>query len=118
MKKEERKIMAKNWLLSEVAVEFKKGTNKEAIMDIGKRFPLLADLMARAVSGDANAMVEIMKATPERLTAGIMHTKLKENVSDDDYEEEVDDISMDDDVSGNSDPRWDALKGLMENDNN
>ena len=33
-------------------------------------------------------------------------------------EDEVEDISMDDDVSGNSDPRWDALKGLIENDNN
>lgn len=76
--------MAKNWLLSEVAVEFKNG-NKEAIMDIGKRFPLLADLVSRAVSGDADAVVEILRATPERLTAGIMHTKLKENVGE--YEE-------------------------------
>lgn len=76
--------MAKNWLLSEVAVEFKNG-NKEAIMDVGKRFPLLADLVSRAVSGDADAVVEILRATPERLTAGIMHTKLKENVGE--YEE-------------------------------
>ena len=54
-----------------------------------------------------------------------MSTKLKKHTAkstddgDDDYEEdEVEDISMDDDVSGNSDPRWDALKGLIENDNN
>lgn len=54
-----------------------------------------------------------------------MSTKLKKHTAkstddgDDDYgEDEVEDISMDNDVSGNSDPRWDALKGLIENDNN
>lgn len=54
-----------------------------------------------------------------------MSSKLKKHTSrstddgDDDYEEEeMDDVSMDNDVSDNSDPRWDALKGLIENDNN
>lgn len=54
-----------------------------------------------------------------------MSSKLKKHTAkstseDDEYgEEEVDeDITMDDDVSTNSDPRWDGLKGLMENDNN
>ena len=54
----------------------------------------------------------------------MMSSKLKKHstrTSDDDevFEEEVDDIAIDegaDDVS--TDPRWDALKGLIENNNN
>ena len=51
-----------------------------------------------------------------------MSSKLKKHTAkstdDDEYSDDVDDISGDDDVVDTNDPRWDALKGLMENDNN
>lgn len=48
------------------------------------------------------------------------HTTRSTDDGDGGYEEEEaeDDIAIDDDVSTATDPRWDGLKGLMENDNN
>ena len=48
------------------------------------------------------------------------HTARSTEDGEDDYaEDEVeDDITMDEDVSSNSDPRWDGLKGLIETENN
>ena len=54
-----------------------------------------------------------------------MSSKLKKHTTrrsddDDEYEDEsADEIIVEDDSSDmSSDPRWDALKGLVENDNN
>ena len=47
------------------------------------------------------------------------HTTRSSDDADGDYEEdEVEDDIIDEDVSSATDPRWDGLKGLIENDNN
>lgn len=77
--------MAKNWLLKEAAQVYLEGVDTAAIMDIGGRFPLLADLLSRALGGNeqqAAATFALLKATPDKLTAGIMHAKLKEGVGE------------------------------------
>lgn len=54
-----------------------------------------------------------------------MSSKLKKHTTrsaddEDEFDDDMadDSITMDDDSVGTSDPRWDALKGLAENDNN
>ncbi|MDR0431483.1 MAG: DUF177 domain-containing protein [Tannerellaceae bacterium] len=54
-----------------------------------------------------------------------MSSKLKKHTAksmsgDDDFDDDdgTDDISVDEDLADTTDPRWDALKGLIDNDNN
>lgn len=51
-----------------------------------------------------------------------MSSKLKKHstksAEDNEYEEGADDMSVDNDIVDTTDPRWDALKGLIDNDNN
>lgn len=72
--------MAKNWNITEVVKVIKEGTDKESIMDIGRRFPLLHGLVAKMVSGDVEATVELFEAMPEYNTAGKINTRLKDGV--------------------------------------
>jgi len=47
------------------------------------------------------------------------HTAKSADDGEDSYEnDETDDIAVDDDIAETTDPRWDALKGLIDNDNN
>lgn len=78
--------MAKNWTAAE-AIEAIKNNDKEAIMDIGKRFPLFAHFAACDPA-------EIVKALPEYLTArkieGILKGDLSTEEADaDEADEEV-----------------------------
>ena len=56
--------------------------NKDQIADIGKRMPMLANELARAVSGDVDAFVRIASVFPERITAGPVNKLLMEGVDD------------------------------------
>lgn len=84
--------MAKNWTVAEAAVEIKKG-NKEAILDIGKRYPLFLNLVAGALAGDTEKTLELLVSLPEYNTANKINGRLKEGVeitaSEDDGDEEV-----------------------------
>ena len=77
--------MAKNWTAAE-AIEAIKNNDKEAIMDIGKRFPLFAHFAAC----DA---IELVKNLPEFITArkieGILKGDVTVDDTDDDADEEV-----------------------------
>jgi hypothetical protein len=79
--------MAISWKVSEAIVEIQNG-NKEAIQDIGKRFPLFANLAARV---NSEAAIEIFKACPDYLTVRKVEDVLKEGVnSDSDSDSDVD----------------------------
>lgn len=71
--------MAYNWTLAEAVKEFEQN-NTNNIMDIGKRMPLLANLLSRAVSGDAKAAVEILGKMPPKMTANVINGYLKDGV--------------------------------------
>ena len=84
--------MAKNWTIAE-AVKAYKDNDKFAILDIGKRFPLFADLAARIAAGDANAVHEMLSTLPDYMTANKVNKHLKEDLgeTDDDDEDAADD---------------------------
>lgn len=83
--------MAKNWTMAEAVVAIA-NNDGEAILDIGKRYPLLANYVAKAVAGDGKAVVALFESIPEYLTANKVQTALKNalgEVSEVEDEEEV-----------------------------
>ena len=78
--------MAKNWKVGEAVRAIQAG-NKEDIMDIGRRFPLFANLAAQV----NEAGVAMLDCVPEYCTARKIESVLKGDVqeaADDDREEE------------------------------
>lgn len=69
--------MAKNWKVGE-AVEAVKAGDKEAIMDIGRRFPLFAVLAAQT----NEAGVQLLNMVPDYVTARKIEMGLKEGVAE------------------------------------
>lgn len=98
--------MAKNWTIKEATQEFMKG-NKEAIADIGRRFPLLSYLLAGSLSGNVGAIETLLKSLPDNLTCnkvnGLLKSEAVEEVENDEEENEqkdsevVEDTEVEDD---------------------
>lgn len=78
--------MAKNWTMAEATKEVLAG-NKEAIVDIGKRFPLTAN--AIAAMGNNEGALTIIGALPEHITARKIESVLKDGVEETAEDEEV-----------------------------
>ena len=79
--------MATNWTMAQATKEILAG-NKEAILDIGKRFPLTAT--AIAAMGKNEGALTIISALPEHITARKIESVLKYGVvesAEDDVEE-------------------------------
>ena len=98
--------MAKNWNFTEALEVIKKGKDHEAIADIARRFPVFAVLAAKTVTGDAEALMELVSYLPEYNTVGKVNTRIKEGtkieLSDDDTE---DDNAGDDDAEADDEPK-------------
>lgn len=75
------KIMATNWTLSQALVKITEGTDKAAIQDIGRRFPLTA--VALAEIGQNAGAVKIIGAVPSYITARKIESVLKDGVEQD-----------------------------------
>lgn len=81
--KKEKLIMAKNWTLTQ-ATEVFANNEKANIADIGKRFPIPAALIARSLSGDGEAVRELLGYMPEKVTMNIVNTAAKDGVGEPD----------------------------------
>lgn len=69
--------MAKNYTLTEAAEILAKGTDGEAIADIGRRFPLLAHKLTVVTALAGPAFVALAAGFPEYLTANKVNSALK-----------------------------------------
>lgn len=80
--------MAKNWSMKEATKEILAG-NKDAIVDIGRRFPLTANAIAKM--GNNEGAISIINALPEHISARKIESVLKDGVQEieDDEVEEV-----------------------------
>lgn len=76
--------MAKNWTTAEAVKVIVEGKDKEAIQDIGRRFPLLAV----ASAGGAQGLLEIIGALPDHQTARKIESVLKAGIEEVETEEE------------------------------
>ena len=75
------KIMATNWTLSQALAKITEGTDKAAIQDIGRRFPLTA--VALAEIGKNAGADKIIGALPSHITARKIESVLKDGVEQD-----------------------------------
>lgn len=73
--------MATNWTLSQALAKITEGTDKAAIQDIGRRFPLTA--VALAEIGQNAGAVKIIGAVPSHITARKIESVLKDGVEQD-----------------------------------
>lgn len=85
--------MATNWTLSQALAKITEGTDKVAIQDIGRRFPLTA--VALAEIGQNVGAAKIIGAVPSHITARKIESVLKDGASDQDADEEIDDDAAD-----------------------
>ena len=73
--------MATNWTLSQALAKITEGTDKAAIQDIGRRFPLTA--VALAEIGQNAGAAKIIGAVPSYITARKIESALKDGVEQD-----------------------------------
>lgn len=71
--------MAKNWSVSE-AVEAINNGDKESIVDIGRRFPLLLNSVKGALAGDKQSFLDFVAALPEYDTANKINKRMKDGI--------------------------------------
>ena len=79
--------MAKNWTLAEATHEIFKGDNKETIIDIGRRFPMLLTLVKGSLEGNKEDFVNLIDAIPEYITANKVNTRLKADAKENESDE-------------------------------
>lgn len=107
--------MAKNWTLKEAVAVITKGTNKEAIQELGKKFPLTS--IAIAKMGNNAGIETLFGGMPEHMTMLKMERSLKEGISEttDEEDEDVDATNeAADEVTGDVDLESMTTKQLYE----
>ena len=85
--------MATNWTLAEATKEILAG-NKEAIQDVGRRFPLTANAIASM--GNNTGALTLINAMPDYITARKIEAILKDGVQESDDVEEAIETEEDD----------------------
>lgn len=90
--------MAKNWTLKEAVKVITAGENKEAIQEIGKRFPLTTVAIAKI--GHNEGVEALMSVMPEHVTMLKLERAFKEDVdaADVDDEDEIDETEDNEDA--------------------
>lgn len=70
--------MAKNWTVAEVAAAINEnGIMNENTLDFGRRFPVTTNLVGAALTGDKNAVLQILTALPEYVTMSKLEKAFK-----------------------------------------
>ena len=80
--------MATNYSLYEAVEIIDKQEDVEAVMEIGRRFPLLTVTVAKALAGSKEAIFDLLAALPEYTTANKVHRAMKEAAGSSDEGEE------------------------------
>lgn len=80
--------MAKNYNIGEVVKIVAEGKDFEAIMDIGRRYPLLMNKVTKLVTLAGEAASDFFSYMPEYLTANKVNKMIKDAVIDEDTEAE------------------------------
>ena len=81
--------MAKNYTFNEVVKIIAKGTDFEALTDIGRRYPVLAHKIAVVAAKAGEDFVDLMGYMPDYLTANKVNTIIKDGISKSGSEEDT-----------------------------
>ena len=74
--------MAKNYTFNEAVKIIAKGTDLEAITDIGRRYPVLAHKIAIVTAKAGEEFVDLMGYMPDYLTANKVNTAIKAGITE------------------------------------
>lgn len=74
--------MAKNYTLKEAANIIAEGTKKDEIIDIGRRFPLLAVSLTANIAKAGDTFLDFINYMPEYMTANKVNSLMKAGVYD------------------------------------
>lgn len=83
--------MAKNYTFNEAVKIIAKGTDLEAITDIGRRYPVLAHKIAVVTAKAGEEFVDLMGYMPDCLAANKVNTAIKAGITESDSDEDADD---------------------------
>lgn len=85
--------MAKNYTLKEAANIIAEGKKKDEIMEIGRRFPLLAVSLAAVIAQANEKFLDFINYMPDHITANKINSAMKSDVEDtDEAEEDTDEV--------------------------
>ena len=101
--------MAKNWTVAEVAAVINEnGIMNENTLDFGRRFPVTTNLVGAALTGDKNAVLQMLTALPEYVTMSKLEKAFKTAIEegtpigpvagDEDEDTDAEDAGDDDDL--------------------
>lgn len=82
--------MAKNYTFNEAVKIIAKGTDLEAITDIGRRYPVLAHKVAVVAAKAGEAFVDLMGYMPDYLSANKVNTNIKKAITETESEADSD----------------------------
>ncbi|MDD4804585.1 MAG: hypothetical protein PHN69_05365 [Candidatus Pacebacteria bacterium] len=99
--------MAKNYTYAEAVAIIAEGKDLEAIMDLGRRYPVLVQKTTVVATKAGEDFVELMSFMPEYLTANKVNTSIKKAVT----ETEADSDSEEEDVDAADETSEDANEG-------
>jgi hypothetical protein len=83
--------MAKNYTFNEAVKIIAKGTDLEAITDIGRRYPVLAHKIAVVTAKAGEEFVDLMGYMPDYLTANKVNTAIKAGIAESGSNEDAED---------------------------
>lgn len=83
--------MAKNYTIKEAVEIIAKGTDLEAITDIGRRYPVLAHKIAVVTTKAGEEFVDLMGYMPDYLTANKVNTAIKASIAESGSDEDAED---------------------------
>lgn len=83
--------MAKNYTLNETVKIIAKGTDFEALTDIGRRYPVLAHKIAVVAAKAGEDFVDLMGYMPDYLTANKVNTAIKSGITESGSGEDTED---------------------------
>lgn len=85
--------MAKNYTLKEAANIIAEGKKKDEIMEIGRRFPLLAVSLAAVIAQANEKFIDFINYMPDHITANKINSAMKSDIEDaDEAEEDTDEV--------------------------
>lgn len=82
--------MAKNYTFNEAVEIIAKGTDLEAITDIGRRYPVLAHKVAVVAAKAGEEFVDLMGYMPDYLSANKVNTNIKKAITETESEADSD----------------------------
>lgn len=99
--------MAKNYTFNEAVKIIAKGTDLEAITDIGRRYPVLAHKIAVVTAKAGEEFVDLMGYMPDYLTANKVNTAIKAGITESGSDEDAEDTEATTEDANEATAQWD-----------